>query len=89
MSVSQTPGPWFASGDTVYRTPQRNGVVADCDVGSASRAEREAIARVIAAAPEMLGTLEVLLEQYSSEWPEWMRHSVSSVIAKAKKEPSA
>ena len=45
---------WVAAGDTVYLNAQFNGVVADCDVGSAPRAQREARARLIAGAPEGL-----------------------------------
>jgi len=54
MSEKHTPGPWHAVSDTVYAGSHGQRIVADCDVGSASRHEREANARLSAAAPALL-----------------------------------
>jgi hypothetical protein len=51
-------GLWTASGDAVYANPSLNGLVADCDVGSAPIATRQARARLIASAPELLAALQ-------------------------------
>ena len=57
MSAQHTPAPWEAKGDWVYA---RNGMtpIADCDVGARARKEREADARLIAAAPVLLAALK-------------------------------
>lgn len=68
MDAKFTPGEWFASGESVYRTKHLSGLIADCDVGSAPKHEREANAKLIAAAPAMYEAL-ILAEDVLARFP--------------------
>ncbi len=92
--MSHTPGPWFAwdsprawyvfadEGDNPSNVP-----VADCTgTQERSRAECEANARLMAAAPDMLDALKAALENLSEcddRKRQWACDEVEAAIAKA------
>ena len=61
MKTQYTPGPWHAGGITVYGGSGARLTVADTTCsGSMTRAEDEANAQLIAAAPDLLAALNDL-----------------------------
>ena len=63
MKTQYTPGPWHAGGITVYGGSGARLTVADTTCsGSMTRAEDEANAQLIAAAPDLLAMLERVLD---------------------------
>lgn len=76
--VKHTPGPWFGqagfSDDVEITAESREGMVAICsmELGFTGRigVEQEANARLIAAAPDLLEALAVLVTDCSQIWSE-------------------
>jgi hypothetical protein len=66
--MTHTPGPWKASASgAVFATTPDNDIigVADCRTVDTDRFEREANARLIAAAPELLEACQLALNDYA------------------------
>ena len=68
MKTQYTPGPWHAGGLTVYGGSGARLTVADTTCcGSMTRAEDEANAQLIAAAPDLLAALDLLTQLATSQ----------------------
>ena len=87
-TMKHTPGPWEASGDSIYRAG-RIGVIADrvayCHCGEYLR--EVADARLIAAAPDLLEALEAALAYLvmaGTDHAEPTRATIREAIAKAR-----
>ena len=88
--LKHTPGPWNVDGDATVYGPRFSIAndkeqigrfeVADC---KGYKQEREANARLIASAPELLAALELVFSN-AGESPEWIRARIAPVISKAK-----
>lgn len=65
MSGVHTPGPWVIDPcwDILGNTDDGNGMVCQITTDAVPRAEAEANARLIAAAPDMLAALRFLADQ--------------------------
>ena len=64
METQYTPGPWHAGGITVYGGSGARLTVADTTCsGSMTRAEDEANAQLIAAAPDLLNMLRRIVDE--------------------------
>ncbi|MDO4705739.1 MAG: hypothetical protein Q4A98_05975 [Comamonadaceae bacterium] len=73
---NHTTGPWFASGNQVYaKKGDRIAYMAECD--------EQALAdvRLIAAAPEMLHTLQDILATYNDTMPIKREEDIDYLIA--------
>ena len=66
-NTNHTPGPWRVANGRIYSRAYQTAldlrlfVICDLDMGNDPRGEQESNARLIAAAPELLATLERLL----------------------------
>lgn len=75
MSGRHTPAPWEApTGHVIVRTPFRPGepggegyLIASLELAAQARDEREVNARLIAAAPDLLGALKAALAEIDDE----------------------
>ena len=82
--MNHTPGPWRTTGLNVragdalicYATNHWSNI-------ELPEAERQANARLIASAPELLAALE-LIHSNAGESPEWIRERIAPAIAKVK-----
>lgn len=64
MTTKHTPGPWdYVEGKTLYHVERKGGQGAVCSVPKS----READARLIAAAPDLLEALKALSQTLSAE----------------------
>jgi hypothetical protein len=67
MSANHTPGPWEAVSHLVRTVREENGeggfLVAECPANVGNRLED---ARLIAAAPDLLASLQVMLRDYAA-----------------------
>ncbi len=62
-SASFTPGPWHAMTDAVYSGSRGQNIVASTDVGTTNWGGRNANARLIAAAPDLLHALRLCVQR--------------------------
>lgn len=67
MKTQHTPGPWFVSMDGRTITSGGNGtnIAIPCVLQHGMKGDKDANARLIASAPQLLETLEALVEAYS------------------------
>ena len=84
-----TPGPWIQHYDYIDKHPDNKyghvkNICAMADWCGEDEDERMANARLIAAAPDMLETLELVKE--SMQVPSWLGEVIAAEIAKAKDE---
>ena len=81
MAAKHTPGPWASVGErNCFIRDKYNGPVATIQ----PRAETEANAHLIAAAPELLAALQLVLKHYQEVDGDVIAPQVRAAIAKAK-----
>jgi hypothetical protein len=85
-AATHTPGPWFAT-DTIVAESNRTGSNAICDTAHSrydmSHDEAKANARLIAAAPDLLAALEMVLNSTTHPGPLWTVSNESIAAAHA------
>lgn len=68
MKSTHTPGPWEIYGCTLYAGTYPVARTWDSEYSGLPEPEREANARLIAAAPELLAIIRALLPHAQNEW---------------------
>lgn len=89
--IKPTPGPWSVDGNVIRGDAKSNGSVSVACIldvaypyGRWAGESAQANARLIAAAPELLEALQLLLEQDDNGEDEiWVRNKARDAIAKA------
>jgi hypothetical protein len=85
-AAKHTPGPWVVDGRTIYAECDRESFTV-AGMPATNHATREADARLIAAAPELLAACEATLAQWHSESiteQKSLHTQLRAAIAKAK-----
>jgi hypothetical protein len=91
MTTKHTPGPWTVTRHddlpigNIHHGPHKPGEVSVGAVSMRGNGTDEANARLIAAAPDLLAALSLMVDAYDAEWPPPCRTArmARAAIAKA------